>query len=107
MCALPIYPGLDAVDKPDAYIFQTASNALKDLQRRDAVRFRHGGVSQDDGLEEQARSDLSPERVLLGRQAVAQLSAALRELPERTRRSEEPTSELPSLMRISYDVFCL
>src|SRR3546814_15449907 len=74
MCALPIYPGLDAVDKPDAYIFQTASNALKDLQRRDAVRFRHGGVSQDDGLEEQARSDLSPERVLLGRQAVAQLS---------------------------------
>src|SRR3546814_17768848 len=85
MCALPIYPGLDAVDKPDAYIFQTASNALKDLQRRDAVRFRHGGVSQDDGLEEQARSDLSPERVLLGRQAVAPLSAALRELPERTR----------------------
>lgn len=80
------HPGLDGVDKPDAYIFQTAANALKDLQRRDAVRFRHGAVdAQDIDLEEEARSDLSPERVLLGRQAVAQLAAALRELPERTR----------------------
>lgn len=80
------HPGLDGVDKPEAYIFQTAANALKDRQRRETVRFRHGAVdAQDTDLEEQVRSDLSPERVLLGRQAVARLAAALRELPERTR----------------------
>lgn len=80
------HPGLGGVEKPDAYIFQTASNALKDLQRRDQVRFRHGAVDAGDiDLEEQARSDLSPERVLLGRQDMARLVGLLRELPERTR----------------------
>ncbi|TBU86937.1 RNA polymerase sigma factor [Phytopseudomonas dryadis] len=79
-------PGLSEVDRPDAYIFQTASNALKDLQRRQEVRQRHGAVDGGDlNLEEQARSDLSPERVLMGKQDLTRLVAALRGLPERTR----------------------
>ncbi len=84
-------PEMGAVDNPDAYIFQTAANALKDLQRKETVRLRHGGLEAagsgageaEGGIE--PRSDLSPERVLLGRQAVSRLAAALRELPERTR----------------------
>src|SRR3546814_1018771 len=50
------------------------------------------GTGRDDGIVE----------LLLG------LRAVIRErLPARTRRSEEHTSELQSLMRISYAVFCL
>jgi len=77
------HPGLAAVDNPDAYIFQTASNALKDLQRRETVRQRYDAAEGDP--ESLARSDLSPERVLQSGQAVESLSAALRRLPERTR----------------------
>lgn len=76
-------PDLAAVDNPDAYIFQAASNALKDLQRRETVRQRHGAEENDP--ETLACSDLSPERVLQSGQAVALLAAALRRLPERTR----------------------
>src|SRR3546814_8006050 len=38
---------------------------------------------------------------------VARLNADTRQIYIRARRSEEHTSELQSLMRISYDVFCL
>ena len=36
-------------------------------------------------MADECRSDFSPERVLLGRESLALLTAALRELPERTR----------------------
>src|SRR3546814_5708402 len=59
-----------------------------------------------------------PETVAADRHALAKLIALLPDLPERCRRilemrkfdglrSEEHTSELQSLMRISYAVFCL
>src|SRR3546814_9319244 len=42
-----------------------------------------------------------------GRKTFADVSAAARDLREGIARSEEHTSELQSLMRISYLVFCL
>lgn len=79
-------PDAHIVENPDAYIFQTASNALKDHYRRMSVRERHIKTSDgEDDATDLVPSDLSPERVALGREAIAKLSSALRELPERTR----------------------
>ena len=74
---------VDAIQNTDGYIFQTASNALKDYRRNVAVRERYVSVGSE--ATEHARSDLSPERVLLGKESVALLVDALRTLPERTR----------------------
>jgi RNA polymerase sigma factor (sigma-70 family) len=73
---------LDAIRNPDGYIFQTAANALRDHARRNEVR---GRFERQKGGPDDVRSDFSPERVLQGRESVAQLTVALRELPERTR----------------------
>jgi RNA polymerase sigma-70 factor (ECF subfamily) len=80
------HPQLGAIENPDAYIFQTAANILKDHARRDGVRRRYV-VGAAPGVEESVdwHSDLSPERVLQGEQSVAELVAALRALPDRTR----------------------
>lgn len=77
------HTSIGAIENPDAYIFQTAANALRDLKRRESVRTRF--ISGESGEEARADSDFSPERVLLGREAMALAAAALRELPERTR----------------------
>lgn len=79
------HPHIGAIQNPDAYIFQTAANALKDHARRSGVHRRHLGdaVTVDGAVE--SRSDLSPERVVQGEESIAQLVAALRTLPERTR----------------------
>ena len=78
------HPHVDAIKNPDAYIFQSAANALTDHARRNGTRRR---IFEDTGTEDSVEwsSDVSPERVLQGRQSVAQLVAALRTLPERTR----------------------
>lgn len=75
-------PHLAAVRNPDAYIFQTAANTLRDHLRRGLVRQRFAAeaahvADRDTGF--------SPERVLLGEEALARVVAALRELPEKTR----------------------
>lgn len=74
---------LSAIDKPDRYIFATAASALRDSGRRATVRQRSGHDAFDE-LQHGA-DDLSPERILAGKQAVARFQTALRELPERTR----------------------
>lgn len=81
------HPHIGAIRNPDAYIFQTAANALKDYVRRGAIRQRHAARVLTAGEEAtpDVRSDLSPERVLQGQESMGQLVAALRELPERTR----------------------
>jgi RNA polymerase sigma factor (sigma-70 family) len=80
------HPHIGAIENPDAYIFQTAANTLKDHARRDGVRRRYV-VEAAHGAEKSIdwHSDISPERVLQGEQSIAQLASALRALPERTR----------------------
>jgi RNA polymerase sigma factor (sigma-70 family) len=81
------HPHLGAIENPDAYVFQTAANALRDHSRRSLVRSRY--VDAQMGGESDAlfmvSSDLSPERILQGRESIERVVAALRELPERTR----------------------
>jgi RNA polymerase sigma-70 factor (ECF subfamily) len=74
---------LSTIEKPEQYVFATAASALRDRQRRQGARGGRAHETFDEYVH--GRSDLSPERVLAGKQAVEQLRAALRELPERTR----------------------
>ena len=76
------------IENHDGYIFQVAANALKDHFRRAGTRQRViAGSLVDAGADDliDFGSDLSPERVLQGQESIAQVVAALRELPERTR----------------------
>jgi RNA polymerase sigma factor (sigma-70 family) len=77
------YQKLGGIQNPEGYIFQTAANTLKDHYRHNAVR-EHFAREQL-ANSSVADSDFSPERVLQGKETVAQVAAALRELPERTR----------------------
>jgi RNA polymerase sigma-70 factor (ECF subfamily) len=76
-------PDPAGIEKPDSFLFVTAANALKDRARREAAR----GAGLHDSWDEIAHpgSEITPHRVLEGREAVARLRAALLELPERTR----------------------
>ncbi len=76
----------DTVENPDAYIFKTASNTLRDYRRREEVRervidHRLGEITERDEVD----SDFSPERVLISREAIDIIAATLRRLPDRTR----------------------
>jgi RNA polymerase sigma-70 factor (ECF subfamily) len=77
------YRQLGDIQNSDGYIFETAANTLRDHHRRNAVRERF--ASEQLTLSGATDSDFSPERVLQGRELVAQLAEALRQLPERTR----------------------
>lgn len=76
------HPDIETVRHPDAYIFRTASNALKDHLRRGQLRER---LADSLILTGEAADPASPDRVLQGREAMARIACALRELPERTR----------------------
>ena len=76
------HPDIAEIENPDAYIFQTASNTLKDHLRRDFVRGEFAAPAE---MAEEPSSEFSPERVLIGREDVSRLVVALRALPERTR----------------------
>lgn len=74
---------LNDVVNPEGYVFQTAANILRDRLRQ---RFTHQTYNHqpiaDSYVEDAA---FSPERILLGREAIGRLKGALLELPERTR----------------------
>lgn len=74
---------LSKIEKLESYLFSAAASTLKDRARRDRVR----RVAAHDQFDEAVHgdSDFSADRVLEGRQAVARLDEALRELPTRTR----------------------
>jgi RNA polymerase sigma factor (sigma-70 family) len=76
----------DIIRDPDAYIFRTAANTLRDYRRRAAVRDRliepYGPLAEH---EDSAVQAFSPERLLLGKEAVQRVEQVLRGLPERTR----------------------
>jgi len=72
------------VTNVEGYLFEVAANVLIDRGRRDRTRRRKDHCE----LQEihHPVDDLSPERVLQGREKMARAMAALNELPERTRR---------------------
>ena len=70
-------------ERPDPYVFQMAANLLRDRARKEAVRTRFAvGLGAVEAVESEGRD---PHRVLQGRQSLATVMAALKELPERTR----------------------
>jgi RNA polymerase sigma factor (sigma-70 family) len=81
------HPHVGAIENPDAYVFQSASNALKDHYRQAGVRKRFVAavrLQAGDGSPVES-ADFSTERVLLGQESMVELAAMLRQLPERTR----------------------
>lgn len=74
---------LATIRQVEGYLFQTAANVLTDRLRSRASRRREDHVAYREV--DHAREDSSPDVVLMGRQALAQLVAALGELPERRR----------------------
>ena len=76
---------IGAVDRPEAYLFKTAGNVLKDRWRRSTARAAEAHEPYDDALHGNVRETPNPERALLGVQAIEQLIEALYELPERAR----------------------
>jgi RNA polymerase sigma-70 factor (ECF subfamily) len=71
------------IDNVQAYIFRTANNLSIDLARRQ--RLMPLVDSSDDVLKRVVDESPSPERILLSRQEVAILQAALNQIPERPR----------------------
>ncbi len=73
-----------AIPNIEGYLFQTAGSVLKDRARRDQFRQTraHDPLEDDRAL---ASADASAERVLIGKQSMGAVEAALLELPERTR----------------------
>lgn len=72
-----------SMEHAEAYIFQMAANLLRDRARRHATR-----TAADRDLKAgngNSYEEISPERVLLGKQRLALLERVLGELPERTR----------------------
>lgn len=76
---------LESVRKVEAYLFQTAANLLKDRHRRLTARGVESRESYEELVHGGATETVSPERALLGQEAIERLIAALYGLPERTR----------------------
>jgi RNA polymerase sigma factor (sigma-70 family) len=76
---------VEAAHDIEAYLFQTATNLLRDRGRRLAARAAGAHEPYDDMLHGGAAETLSPEREALGAEAIERLIAALYGLPERTR----------------------
>src|SRR3546814_9435276 len=101
LIALTEWPASGVPDKPGAWLTAAAKRRLIDGVRHDAMRTRKEAEITRELDEEQ---DMRVEAALaalddpLGDELLGLIFAA---------RSEEHTSELQSLMRISYAVFCL
>lgn len=72
------------IEKVEQYLFQSAANVLRDSGRRSSVREADAHESFDEMVHE-FDTDITPERVLLGKESVALVVVALKQLPERTR----------------------
>jgi RNA polymerase sigma factor (sigma-70 family) len=73
----------DPVENVERYLFRIANNVLVDRHRHEASH----AMAYVDPLDAafDITDEVSPERVLMARQSLGQLSLALRELPPRTR----------------------
>jgi RNA polymerase sigma-70 factor (ECF subfamily) len=75
--------GVGDMEKIGGYVFETAASVLHDRRRRRRVRCAEAHDPFDP--ERHADADFSPDRVLDGQERLRRASAALLELPERTR----------------------
>jgi RNA polymerase sigma-70 factor (ECF subfamily) len=71
-----------ASKEPARYMFRVVRNLSIDRLRRQRLERNHGVEAEH---EEQIRFEVSPERVLAGRESLDQLVGALNELPKRMR----------------------
>lgn len=75
--------GLEDVSHYEGYLFKTATNVLHDRNRnRTSRHLDDQTMLQEDYVSD---ADFSPERVLMGKEALSRVEAALQELPDRTR----------------------
>ena len=75
-------PDAEQIDNPEAFLFRTAVNLLRDRSRRGKTAASHLAEISDHQDRFEA---LSPERVLQGRQSLNSALRVLEELDERTR----------------------
>lgn len=75
--------GVDAIREPEAFLFQTASNLLKDHIRRAHSRQARNHVSIDDNP--LTAEESAPDRVLAGKQSLKGVLRVLNSLTERQR----------------------
>jgi len=68
----------------EGYLFHTAANLLRERARKSARRPGDATAAIDPEFADFVE-EVSPERILLGREAYARMVEALQELPERTR----------------------
>jgi len=73
---------LDGIRDVERYLFHAAANVLKDWRRK---QLTHASGQHEPLNDELGDVGQTPEHVLLGKQAVEKLIAALELLPERTR----------------------
>ncbi len=72
------------IERVESYIFATAANVMRDRLRRRTVRQADLHDSFDEDMHV-LLEDRTPERVLMGKQSVARIQAALQDLPPRVR----------------------
>lgn len=89
------------------YLFQVAANVLNDEYRRAKSRHEDEHDSYDEAVHP-LYCDLSPERILLGEEALARVMKAIRQLPETTRdvyvlriRQERDFPQIAQMLSIS------
>jgi RNA polymerase sigma-70 factor (ECF subfamily) len=80
---------VEPIERADSFVFKVAMNVLRDFHRRTRRNGNAILVPLDDALSDDFNSqlveDISPERVLLSRDSLAEALHALNELGERTR----------------------
>lgn len=72
------------IENIQGYLFQVAASVLNDEYRRARVRHQDDHEYYDEGAHG-LHSEISPERILLGEEAVMRIAAAVKQLPETTR----------------------
>jgi RNA polymerase sigma factor (sigma-70 family) len=65
----------------EGYLFQVAANLIRERSHK----LKQSAVSEKGFTAEDSEEDFSPERILLGEEAIQRVFAALHELPARTR----------------------
>jgi RNA polymerase sigma-70 factor (ECF subfamily) len=74
----------EPIENVQGYLFQVAASVLNDEYRRARVRHQDDHESYDENVHD-LHSEISPERILLGEEAVMRIAAAVKQLPETTR----------------------